>query len=165
MTRSKARRDTQARPRPVRCAGWAVVVAAVLALVGGALAALTAGPGQARAAGSGDVKLYVFDCGVLLYNDPSRFGYRKGEVNPASLSDGCFLIDDPGKGTLIWDTGVIPDRMWRSDGFPPKKEYAEGTVPLRDQLARIGRKPEDITYVAVSHTHWDHVANLYQFAT
>ena len=112
----------------------------------------------------GDLRLYVLDCGVLLYNSPERFGYKPGEINPTNLSDGCYLIDDPGHGTLIWDTGVIPDRMWAPGAPPPKKEYAEGTLPFAAQLAQIGYKPQDITYVAVSHMHWDHVANLYQFA-
>ena len=50
------------------------------------------------------------------------------------------------------------------DGPPPKKEYGEGIKPLAAQLAQIGKGPEDVTYVALSHVHWDHVANLYQFA-
>jgi glyoxylase-like metal-dependent hydrolase (beta-lactamase superfamily II) len=54
--------------------------------------------------------------------------------------------------------------MWRPGGPPPKKQYAEGVEPLAAQIAKTGRRPEDITYVGVSHLHWDHVANLYQFA-
>jgi len=113
---------------------------------------------------SGELRLYVLDCGVLLYNSPLRFGYKPGEVSPSNLANSCYLIDDPGKGTLLWDTGVVPDSAWTPGGWPPKKEYAEATAPLKDQLAAIGYRPEDVTYVAVSHMHWDHVANLYQFA-
>ena len=116
-----------------------------------------------RPAAGGELKLYVLDCGVLLYNSPERFGYKKGELSPTTLTDGCYLIDDPGKGTLVWDTGVIPDHMWAPGNPPPKKEYGEGIKPLGAQLAEIGHKPQDITYVALSHIHWDHVANLYQF--
>ena len=132
--------------------------------MGAAMLALASPGVSSRAAEPAGVRLYVFDCGVLLYNNVARFGYRPGEVSPTNLSDGCFLIDDPGKGALIWDTGVIPDRMWTAGGFPPKKEYAEGTIPLRDQLVKIGKTPANVGYVAVSHMHWDHVANLYQFA-
>ncbi len=128
----------------------------------GALAGSTAGAAPAK--GGSDLKLYVFDCGVLLYNSPERFGYKPGEVSPTNLSDGCYLIDDPGKGTMVWDTGVVPDRMWNPNGGPPpKKEYGEAVKPLNAQMAAAGYKPEDITYIAVSHMHWDHVANLYQF--
>ena len=38
------------------------------------------------------------------------------------------------------------------------------TRTLRGQLAAIGYRPADITYVAVSHAHKDHTANLNQFA-
>ena len=38
------------------------------------------------------------------------------------------------------------------------------TRTLRSQLAAIGYRPADITYVAVSHAHKDHTANLNQFA-
>jgi glyoxylase-like metal-dependent hydrolase (beta-lactamase superfamily II) len=110
------------------------------------------------------VRLYVIDCGVLLYNDLQRFGYKKGEISPTNLSNGCYLIVHPMKGTLIWDTGVVPDNLWKDEKAPPKKEYAEGTIPLKKQLEQIGYEPEDIKFVAVSHAHWDHVANLYEFS-
>ena len=35
---------------------------------------------------------------------------------------------------------------------------------LKSQLAALGYMPRDITYVAVSHAHKDHTANLNQFA-
>src|SRR4029434_10361173 len=37
-------------------------------------------------------------------------------------------------------------------------------MTLRGQLAEIGYSPADITYVAISHAHKDHTANLNQFA-
>ena len=138
-------------------------IAAVLAI-----ATMFAGPAGALAArrppAGGGLKLYVLDCGVLLYNSPERFGYKPGELTPTNLTDGCYLIDDPGKGTLIWDTGVVPDNLWAPGAPPPKKEYGEAIKPLAAQLAQVGHKPEDVTYVALSHLHWDHVANLYLFA-
>ncbi|MFT4067617.1 N-acyl homoserine lactonase family protein [Paraburkholderia sp.] len=111
-----------------------------------------------------DLKLYVIDCGVLLYNNPNKFGYKKEDLKETNLSNGCYLIVDPGKGTLLWDTGVIPDNLWKGDGISPKKFYAEGTRPLKEQLAEIGYQPDDIKYVAVANQYWDHISNLYQFA-
>jgi glyoxylase-like metal-dependent hydrolase (beta-lactamase superfamily II) len=35
---------------------------------------------------------------------------------------------------------------------------------LKSQLAALGYAPRDITYVAISHAHKDHTANLNQFA-
>jgi glyoxylase-like metal-dependent hydrolase (beta-lactamase superfamily II) len=34
---------------------------------------------------------------------------------------------------------------------------------MTDQLAEIGLKPSDITYVAISHTHGDHIGNVRLF--
>ncbi len=38
------------------------------------------------------------------------------------------------------------------------------TRTLKSQLAAIGYSPADITYVAISHAHKDHSANLNEFA-
>ena len=37
------------------------------------------------------------------------------------------------------------------------------TKTLAAQLAQLGVKPADITYLAVSHTHGDHVGNVALF--
>ena len=39
------------------------------------------------------------------------------------------------------------------------------TRTLESQLAQIGYRPADITYVAISHAHRDHTANLDEFAS
>jgi N-acyl homoserine lactone hydrolase len=110
------------------------------------------------------IRLYVMDCGVLLYNNLERFGYKKGELKQTNLSNGCYLILHPDGRSLVWDTGVVPDDLWKRDGIPPKKEYAEAIVSLDSQLMKLALSPNNITYVTVSHAHWDHVANLYQFS-
>jgi glyoxylase-like metal-dependent hydrolase (beta-lactamase superfamily II) len=137
-----------------------LVLSALLLAIALVPAALAKEPRNAK----GVLKLYVLDCGVLLYNSLLRFGYKDGQVTPTTLSDACYLIDDPGKGAMIWDTGVVPDSLWQEDGVPPKKLYGEATKPLVKQLAEIGYAPKDITYVAVSHAHWDHLANLSEFS-
>jgi N-acyl homoserine lactone hydrolase len=136
---------------------------AIAAAATGFLLSATVSSAQS-AANSKDLRLYVMDCGVLLYRSLAKFGYKKGEVTPTDLSNGCYLIVHPTKGTLLWDAGAIPDNMWGNADIPPKKYYAEGIVPLNKQLAQIGYKPDDITFVTVSHAHWDHISNLYQFA-
>jgi glyoxylase-like metal-dependent hydrolase (beta-lactamase superfamily II) len=75
----------------------------------------------------------------------------------------CFLVVHP-RGSLIWDTGEIPDSAFK-DGVSPQKLNAF-TVdrPLLPQLAAIGYTPANITYLALSHYHGDHVANASLFA-
>ena len=117
------------------------------------------------------LRLYVLDGGVLE-SDPARYHLRPDEVSTTQLSIGAFLIVHP-KGTLLWDTGAISDDTWTPTGGPVVKHLVlsngnERTVtlrqPLRAQLAAIGVAPKDITYLALSHFHWDHVANANAFA-
>src|SRR5262249_40014380 len=89
-------------------------------------------------------------------DDPSRFDFKKEELKTLDLSVGCYLIVHP-KGTMIWDTGAVPDGMF------PKKFYGTAVAPLAKQLGQIGYPPSAIQYMALSHYHWDHVANASLF--
>lgn len=109
------------------------------------------------------LRLYVFDCGTLNIPDLSRYQLTKEEVVTNLMSVPCFLIAHP-KGTLMWDVGVIPDGMLKSDGTPVTLGYATATRALKSQMAAVGYTPADITYIALSHFHYDHVANANDFA-
>lgn len=118
------------------------------------------------------VRLYVFDCGVLHNADMGRFNLKAEDVTTTDMSMGCFLIAHP-KGNLIWDTGAIPDDSWTPTGrmtsqhvtLPDgQKRDADVDKTLRAQLAEIGYSPSDITYLALSHYHYDHTANANEFA-
>lgn len=116
---------------------------------------------QQRAQAAKNVRLYVFKLGNIPIRDSTVLFSEQFALDPA----GCciivgHLIVHP-KGTLIWDTGVVPDAKIRKGPIttagrltvePPKRS-------LREQLAEIGYQPKDITYVAFSHLHFDHVAN------
>ena len=108
-------------------------------------------------------RLYVFDCGRLTVEDPSRFNFTKAEIAVLDLSVPCYLVVHP-RGTLMWDTGVVPDNLFRPGGGPAKKEYATATRPLLAQLTDAGFSPASITYLALSHAHWDHIGNASAFA-
>src|ERR1700736_3894116 len=118
------------------------------------------------------VRLYVFDCGVLHNADMGRFNLKKEDVTTTDMSMGCFLIAHP-KGNLIWDTGAIPDNSWTPTGRSvtqhvtlPDGQAREADVDksLQAQLADIGYSPSNITYLALSHYHYDHTANSNAFA-
>src|SRR2546426_12705988 len=108
------------------------------------------------------VRLYVFDCGTLHIADLGRFQLKKEEVATSDLSVACFLVAHP-KGTLIWDTGAVPDPAWKPTGaavthhvvLPDSQERDVTMVkPLMAQLAEVGYSPADITYLALSHYHY-----------
>jgi N-acyl homoserine lactone hydrolase len=109
------------------------------------------------------LRVYVFDLGVLDNADISRYSLKRDEIGTHLMSVPSFLIVHP-KGTLIWDTGAIPDSTFKPDGMPATLRYATSLKPLTEQMAQVGYKPSDITYLAFSHFHWDHVGNGNLFA-
>jgi len=117
------------------------------------------------------IKLYVFDGGTLE-SDPARYELTKEDVKVTQLSVAAYLIVHP-KGLLMWDTEAVPDSEWSPTGVPVRQRLtlADGqerfvTIarPLGAQLQAAGHKPADITYLALSHYHWDHTANAGMFA-
>jgi glyoxylase-like metal-dependent hydrolase (beta-lactamase superfamily II) len=130
--------------------------------------ALSTADAQKRADPVKSVRLYVFDCGMIRGLDPSLFQFKKEDLASADMVVTCWLVAHP-KGTLMWDVGVIPDTAFKSDGKPVSQPLLMATTtitkPLLPQLAALGYTPSDITYVAFSHYHGDHVANANAFAS
>jgi glyoxylase-like metal-dependent hydrolase (beta-lactamase superfamily II) len=115
-------------------------------------------------------RMYVFDCGVLNITTQGveRYHVTPAEVGETRMPVPCFLIAHP-RGTLMWDVGVIPDSVVESQDQGAKSNVnptaaAVVTRTLKSQLAQIGYSPAEITYVAISHAHIDHTANLNSFA-
>jgi N-acyl homoserine lactone hydrolase len=113
-----------------------------------------------------DLRLYVFDCGTLKDRDGMAYGLPPDKVPPRDLADPCALVVHP-RGTLLWETGlhesvnhVAPGGEARP-GRPRAGDRIDAT--LRSQLQRAGYAPGAITYVALSHAHWDHTGNLRDF--
>jgi N-acyl homoserine lactone hydrolase len=102
-------------------------------------------------------RLYIMDCGHNAATDQSRWSPGVNVGKPIELSDNCYLMKH-GTQWLLWDTGY-PDAVAEK---PLTTQIGTATRPkkLADQLAEIGVKPGDVTYVAVSHTHGDHIGNV-----
>jgi glyoxylase-like metal-dependent hydrolase (beta-lactamase superfamily II) len=134
----------------------------------GALVAATAvlaswaGPGPAQAAGV--ERLYVLQCGQGHATDLSRWTPGLNVGVPVDVVDNCYLIRHA-QGYLLWDTGVgdavasMPEGRAGQNNAPTWKL----AKTLAAQLAEIDVKPSDIKYVAVSHTHPDHIGNVELF--
>jgi N-acyl homoserine lactone hydrolase len=112
------------------------------------------------------LRVYLFDCGLIKGENPLEYGLNKGDVKNPDMVVPCYLIVHP-KGTLMWDVGVIPDSAFRGDK-PVTQSIDSDTVsspkPLLPQLATLGYLPQNITYLALSHYHFDHTANANAFA-
>ena len=109
------------------------------------------------------VRLYVFDCGQLNIADISVYQLKREEIVTNMMSVPCFLIAHP-KGNLMWDVGAVPDTAFRPGNAAPTLRAGTSTKTLRSQMAEIGYAPGDITHLAFSHFHWDHVGNANMFA-
>jgi len=116
-----------------------------------------------------EVKLYSFDGGTVVVNTLGLFAQDetyKGQSK--EFADAFYVIQHP-KGNLMWDAG-LPESLV---GLPEPYTSPDGafTVSRKDsvlnQLKQIGMSPEDIKYISLSHTHFDHSghANVFKNAT
>lgn len=132
-----------------------VVPLAALCLLAQAAGALT--PVKA-------LRLYVLDCGALVFNRPEDYGLKREEVASSNMVVTCYLVVHP-KGVLLYDTGLedrlVGQALWANidEGYSQLKMST-----LKDQLAALGVHPADITYLALSHSDWDHVGNANDYA-
>ena len=141
------------------------ILSAVL-IAAGALSCSGGGPaGDAGAAEAGltSPRLYIFDCGHLRVGDPGRFSLTMDEVSTLELSVPCYLIEHPG-GSLLWDAGLSDALAGGAESAQSSGSVARVTTTLRAQLAELGYEPSDVTYIAMSHLHYDHAGNANDFA-
>ena len=113
---------------------------------------------QIMAKGAVPIKLYVFNMGTLRDANPKAL--LDAGVQTTDMSVEAYLIVHP-RGTIIFDTGVIPDEFVKPEGTVVGRATVHKT--LIGQLAEIGYKPSDITYLILSHSHSDHTANANEF--
>ncbi|HEX4998428.1 MAG TPA: N-acyl homoserine lactonase family protein [Terriglobia bacterium] len=130
-----------------------------------AITALTSASAQTRPDPPPSVRLYVFDCGTIGMMNPQNYDLRAEEIKGSlDFVTPCYLVVHP-KGTLMWDVGQIPDANFPANGTPAKQSVFVSEHKLLPQLAAVGYKPSDITYLAMSHYHTDHTANANEFAS
>jgi N-acyl homoserine lactone hydrolase len=118
---------------------------------------------DATSAGFAD-KLYRLDGGHSLANDESVWTPGENVGRSIQFSSTCWLIQH-GSEWLLWDTGVPESALHDPKGWStlPKLIVYHLDRTLTEQLAEIGLKTTDVTYVAVSHTHGDHIGNVRVF--
>jgi N-acyl homoserine lactone hydrolase len=109
-------------------------------------------------------RLYRLDCGHSLANDESVWTPGENVGRDIEFSSTCWLIKH-GSQWLLWDTGVPQTALNDPKGWStlPKLIVYHLDRSLTDQLAEIGLKPADIDIVAISHTHGDHIGNVWLF--
>lgn len=104
-------------------------------------------------------RLYVLDCGTLVYNKPESYNLTREEVKDSNMPVTCYLIIHP-KGILLFDTGLNDGLAGRPLYENIYKGYAQVKFnTLKGQLADLGVTPEKVNYLMLSHGHFDHVGN------
>ena len=107
-------------------------------------------------------KLYILNCGEGVAGDISRWSPGVNEGKTMDFVDSCYLIKHA-QGWLLWDTGIADAVAAMPNGLAPADPKAvlwRRPKTLAAQLNQIGVKPSDITAMAISHTHPDHIGNL-----
>jgi len=136
-----------------------------LALAATLAVALAVAPASAQGGKSGAERLYILNCGEGVVGDISRFSPGVNVGKSMDFVDSCYLIKHA-QGWLLWDTGVadaiaaMPEGQRPAD---PRGPIWRRPKTLAAQLDQLGVKPSDIKYVAVSHSHPDHIGNMTLF--
>lgn len=106
------------------------------------------------------LRLYVFDCGTIAVSDISVFSPGVDKGKKKTLADTCYLVAHP-KGTLMWDTG-LPDELAKEKGGKKLSDnfHARLKKSLAQQFKETGYAPDAVTYLGLSHMHFDHIGNV-----
>ncbi|HEY6619679.1 MAG TPA: N-acyl homoserine lactonase family protein [Steroidobacteraceae bacterium] len=122
-----------------------------------ALASFAFGVASAAAQSPPELSLTRFDCGkTTTLADVSRFSdVAAFKGLSIQLTFSCYLVKH-GTDYLVWDTGNPP-----ATGSKPAPTAPSSS--LVEQLARLHLTPQQITFVAISHYHGDHVGQLASF--
>jgi N-acyl homoserine lactone hydrolase len=125
--------------------------------IGAAALALIMAAAAASAQAPADISLTRFDCGkTTTLADVSRFSdVAAFKGLSVQLTFSCYLIKH-GNDYLVWDTGNPPAAAGNTAPTAPKQSLVE-------QLSQLNLKPEQITFVAVSHYHGDHIGQVASF--
>jgi glyoxylase-like metal-dependent hydrolase (beta-lactamase superfamily II) len=128
------------------------------------IAALSALASQSAHA-AGLERLYILNCGEGTAGDISRWSPGVNEGQSMPFVDNCYLLKHS-QGWMLWDTGLADTIAAMPDGqkpADPKATHWFRPKTLASQLEALGVKPSDIKFVAVSHTHPDHIGNVEMF--
>jgi N-acyl homoserine lactone hydrolase len=146
-----------------RTAIISILVVSSLSIAGTRLATADSGLPDPATAGFAE-RLYRLDCGHSLANDESVWTPGENVGRSIEFSSTCWLIKR-GSEWVLWDTGVPQATLNDPKGWStlPKLIVYHLDKTITGQLAEVGLKTSDITYVALSHTHGDHIGNVVLF--
>lgn len=109
---------------------------------------------------SASLKLYVFDCGRMQYDDEAidmlDFGFTSEDTDVRELVVPCYVIEHE-RGRLLWDGGLAAATVEAASSENPSGIRMRLGRSLEEQLSEIELDYASFDYVAFSHMHPDHV--------
>lgn len=108
-----------------------------------------------------EISLWRLDCGEARIGDLDTFSDTYAYVGQSkTLTASCYLIRN-GDRYLLWDTGFPGNLAGQTTGDDSFRITMR--TRITDQLARIGVRPEQVTFVGISHYHDDHTGQAADF--
>lgn len=116
-----------------------------------------------------EVKLYTFSGGTVGANKLELFSQDTTYTGQSKIfSDAFYVVSHP-NGTLMWDAGLPESLVAMEEPFttPDGAFTVSRKDSVANQLESIGMTIDDIDFIALSHTHFDHSghANVFSGAT
>lgn len=103
----------------------------------------------------------VLDCGTIAISDLDAFSSAGDYAGQADeFTNTCYLINHP-NGRLLWDLG-LPSQLVGQPPFTQQIFTVSVDRSITDQLADLGVAPSELTYVSISHAHFDHIGQADQ---
>lgn len=120
-------------------------------------------PPAAETADAAAPALYVdvLECGTIAISDLDAFSSAGDYAGQADeFTNTCYLVNHP-DGRLLWDLG-LPSQLVGQPPFTQQIFTVSVERSITDQLADLGVVPSELTYVSISHAHFDHIGQADQ---
>jgi glyoxylase-like metal-dependent hydrolase (beta-lactamase superfamily II) len=103
----------------------------------------------------------VLDCGTISISDLDAFSSAGDYAGQADqFTNTCYLVNHP-SGRLLWDLG-LPSQLVGQPPFTQQIFTVSVESSITDQLDDLGVVPSELTYVSISHAHFDHIGQVDQ---
>lgn len=119
-------------------------------------------PEAAEVAEAPALNVNVLNCGTIAISDLDAFSSAGDYAGLADeFTNTCYLVNHPDGRRLLWDTG-LPGILAEAGPMTQAIFTVSLEATITDQLAELGLTPADITYVSISHSHFDHIGQIDQ---
>src|SRR5262245_65988703 len=89
-------------------------------------------------------RIYIFENGGIKGLDPKLFNFTREELKEVDFVNISYLIVHP-RGTLMLDSGAIPDSHLKADGMPVTEGIMSATKQRQPDLVDAGLKQSNGT--------------------